>query len=144
MVYQYAYPRPAVTVDAVIFSTAEPTPRVLLIQRKHDPYAGNWALPGGFIEMDEPLGTAVRRELKEETGLEGVTLSQLGAYGDVERDPRGRTISIVYWGRIASPPTDLVADSDAAALSWFAVDSLPPLAFDHTQIIADARKAAAL
>jgi 8-oxo-dGTP diphosphatase len=144
MVYQYAYPRPAVTVDAVVFSTGEPTPRVLLIQRKHDPYAGHWALPGGFIEMDESLSAAVRRELKEETGLEGVALSQLGAYGDVERDPRGRTISIVYWGRIPSPPTDLVADSDAAALGWFALDSLPSLAFDHAKIIADAREATAL
>src|SRR6476660_8062009 len=93
--YTYDYPRPAVTVDVVIV-TREPTPRVLLIKRKHDPYAGRWALPGGFVDMDEPLEDAARRELLEETGVRLARLEQLHTFGDPDRDPRGRTVSVVY------------------------------------------------
>ena len=146
MVYQYDYPRPAVTVDAAIFRPAAKglPPQILLIQRRHDPYGGSWALPGGFLEMDESLSHAAQRELAEETGLTGVALQQLGAYGDVGRDPRGRVISIVFWGKIDDDHGMLRADSDAAAVAWFALDRLPLLAFDHATIIADACRAAGL
>src|SRR3954451_4124928 len=93
--YCYEYPRPAVTVDAVIV-TREERPRVLLIRRKHDPFAGQWAIPGGFVNMDESLDDAVRRELQEETGVKASRLEQLHTFGDPSRDPRGRTISVVY------------------------------------------------
>ena len=138
MVYQYDYPRPAVTVDAAVFAISGGTVKILLIQRKHDPFAGFFALPGGFVEMDESLDHAAKRELAEETGLDGVPLTQLGAYGDVGRDPRGRVISVVFWGKLAAPPDGLRADSDAAALGWFPLAALPPLAFDHNKIITDA------
>src|SRR5437660_12557768 len=97
--YTYDYPRPAVTVDVVIV-TQEKKPRVLLIRRKHDPFAGMWAIPGGFVDMDEPLEAAARRELHEETGLEADRLEQLYTFGDPDRDPRGRTISVAYLTRV--------------------------------------------
>src|SRR5690242_1603604 len=97
--YCYEYPRPAVTVDIVIV-TRERRPRVLLIRRKHDPFAGVWAIPGGFVDMDESLEAAARRELREETGVEVAELEQLHAFGDPGRDPRGRTIAVAYLARV--------------------------------------------
>src|SRR5436190_20165932 len=97
--YTYDYPRPAVTVDIVIV-TREDRPRVLLIRRKHEPFQGRWALPGGFVDMDENLEAAARRELKEETGIEVAQLRQLHTFGDPGRDPRGRTISVVYLAEV--------------------------------------------
>ena len=133
--YTYDYPRPMVTVDAVVFTERDGRLEVLLIQRGRDPFAGYWALPGGFVEMEETLEAAARRELEEETGLRGVALEQLRAFGDPGRDPLGRSIDFVFRGvsdwRAQSPR---VAD-DAADARWFPVDALPTLAFDHRQIV---------
>jgi 8-oxo-dGTP diphosphatase len=135
--YSYDYPRPSVTVDIVLL-TREPTPRVLLIRRKRDPFAGAWALPGGFIEMDETLEESARRELREETGIDVSQLVQLYTFGDPGRDPRGRTISVAYLGHVDAAALTPVAADDAAEVSWFALDALPTLAFDHDRIIAQA------
>jgi 8-oxo-dGTP diphosphatase len=137
--YAYDYPRPSVTVDVVVV-TRERRPRVLLIRRKHDPFAGKWAIPGGFIEMAETLEESARRELREETGLEVGELAQLGAYGDPNRDPRDRIISVAYLARIDAPPDGLEAADDAKELAWHRLDALPELAFDHDKILAGARR----
>ena len=131
----YDYPRPSVTVDIVLL-TREPRPRVLLIRRKRDPFAGAWALPGGFIEMDETLEESARRELREETGIEAGELVQVYTFGDPGRDPRGRTISVAYRGHVDAEALRPVAADDAAEVGWFALDALPALAFDHARIIA--------
>jgi len=140
MAYTYDYPRPAVTVDCLIFSEAGPSPDILLVQRDKPPYEGKWALPGGFVEMDENLEEAVYRELKEETNLSDIALDQFRAFGELDRDPRGRTISIVYFGFLEKDRQQARAGSDARNVRWFNPDSLPPLAFDHGKIIALARK----
>lgn len=137
--FTYDYPRPAVTVDVVIV-TREDRPRVLLIRRKQEPFAGSWALPGGFVEMDEPLDAAARRELREETGLEANNLVQLHTFGNPERDPRGRTISVVYLAAVDFDAVQPHADDDAAEVGWFALHRPPTLAFDHQSILAYARK----
>jgi 8-oxo-dGTP diphosphatase len=136
--FTYDYPRPAVTVDVVLL-TREERPRVLLIRRKNEPYAGAWALPGGFIEMGETLEQSARRELREETGVEIAELVQLQTFGDPGRDPRGRTISVAFLARVDS--VEAKAADDAAEAAWFALDALPALAFDHDQILALARRA---
>jgi len=135
----YDYPRPAVTVDIVIL-TREERPRVLLIRRKHEPFAGMWAIPGGFVDMDESLEHAARRELREETGVRAGRLEQLGTFGDPERDPRGRTISVVYLARVDPGRLHPRADDDAAEVGWHRLDRLQPLAFDHAGILAMARR----
>jgi len=129
--YTYNYPRPAVTVDAILVS---PNKSVLLIERGREPYKGKWALPGGFIDMDEELETACQRELEEETGLRVGELKQFRAYGGVNRDPRHRTISVIFY---AFTEEELVtrAGDDAAKAQWFPIDMLPELAFDHEQIL---------
>jgi 8-oxo-dGTP diphosphatase len=137
--YTYEYPRPAVTVDIIIV-TRERTPRVLLIRRKHDPFAGMWAIPGGFVEMEETLEAAARRELREETGLDVADLEQLYAFGDPGRDPRGRIIAVAYLARVDAAKVKPLAADDAADVGWHRLDRLPPLAFDHAQILACARK----
>jgi len=132
--YVYDYQRPSVTVDIVIL-TQEPSPRVLLIRRKHEPFAGAWALPGGFVDPGEPLAAAAKRELYEETGLEGIDLEQLAAFGDPNRDPRGWTISIAFLARVDAGARAVAAD-DAAAVGWHRLDKLPKkLAFDHDKIL---------
>jgi 8-oxo-dGTP diphosphatase len=136
--YTYEYPRPAVSVDIVIV-TRETKPRVLLIRRKHDPFAGAWAIPGGFVNMDEPLDDAARRELFEETGVRAKELVQLGTFGDPGRDPRGRVISIAYLALVDPKRLKPVAADDAAEVAWFALARPPKLAFDHKDIIACAR-----
>jgi len=136
----YEHPRPAVTVDAAVLREPARGGRVeaLLVQRGRPPFAGAWALPGGFVGIDEDLPAAAARELAEETGLRGLSLHQLGAYGRPERDPRGRTISVVYWGWLpAGSGQSPRAGSDAAGTGWFAADALPALAFDHATILAD-------
>jgi 8-oxo-dGTP diphosphatase len=138
MPHTYEYPRPSVTVDVVIV-TREPRPRVLLIRRKRDPFAGAWAIPGGFVDPNEPLAAAAARELREETGVEHVDLEQLAAFGDPGRDPRGWTVSIAFLARVAADTAATAAD-DAAAVGWHPLDVLPqPLAFDHDKILARAR-----
>lgn len=135
MSYTYKYPRPAVTADCVVI-TKEAEPKVLLIQRGFDPYKGYWALPGGFMNMDETTNECAIRELKEETGLEVPSLYQVGAFSKVDRDPRGRTISIAYLAVIAEP-VEVKGEDDAVKAEWFPINSLPELAFDHLDIISE-------
>lgn len=135
----YEYPRPAVTVDIVIV-TREAKPRVLLIRRKHDPFAGQWAIPGGFVEMAESLEDAARRELQEETGVTATKLVQLHTFGAPDRDPRGRTISVAYLARVDPKRLKPRADDDAADVGWHPLHRLPALAFDHAAILVHARR----
>ena len=137
MSFTYKYPRPAITVDAAIFRKSEDAWRILLIKRKHPPYERIWALPGGFVNMDETLETAAARELQEETGIEVDTLQQLKAYSAINRDPRYRTISIVFTGILNKFISPVAAD-DAAKAGWFRIEQIPSLAFDHTEIVHDA------
>lgn len=136
MSYTYKYPRPAVTTDCVVF-TQEEEPKVLLIQRGNEPYKGCWAFPGGFMNMEETAEECAIRELKEETGLTVTRIQQIGAYSKVDRDPRGRTVSIAYLA-IVDAPTAVSGMDDAAKAAWFPLASLPDLAFDHQDIMADA------
>ena len=129
----YDYPRPAVTVDIVVFSSDALD--VLLIQRKHPPFEGHWALPGGFIEMEEPLEASALRELEEETGVTDVALTEVGVFGAPSRDPRGRVVTIAYATVVEKPTLTLEAGSDASEVAWFANMDLPKLAFDHSEII---------
>ena len=135
--YSYPYPRPTVTVDVACFAEWGGRTHVLLIERGHDPFAGRWALPGGFVDEDEPLDRAALRELEEETGLAGAPIEQFRAYGDPGRDPRGHTITIVYVARFGERPA-VAGSDDARSADWFPVDALPPLAFDHDRIIPEA------
>jgi len=137
--FTYDYPRPAVTVDVVIV-TREKEPRVLLIRRKHPPFAGMWAIPGGFVDMEETLEAAARRELFEETGVRTSRLQQLHTFGDPGRDPRGRVISVVYLAQVDPGKLKPVAADDAAEVAWHGLSHPPPLAFDHAHILACARK----
>ncbi len=138
MVYTYEYQRPAVTVDMVVLAPAGDGHEVLLIKRGDDPFKGQWALPGGFMEIDEELEDAAARELEEETGLKGIALKEIGAFGKVGRDPRGRTVSIVYMAVLPSR-SDARAGDDAAEAAWFPLHAAPSLAFDHNDIIARAQ-----
>ncbi len=133
--YSYDYPRPMVTVDAVIFAVSDLGLDVLLIKRGKDPFAGSWALPGGFVEIDEGLDDAAARELEEETGLANIHLEQFYTFGNPGRDPRGRSISVAYIGLAGTPDSSMRAADDAAEVRWFPVDDLPELAFDHEEII---------
>ena len=133
--YSYQYPHPAVTVDMVIFTLREQQLQVLLVRRGGAPYKGKWALPGGFIHMDEDLETAARRELREETGVSGVYLEQLYTFGAPKRDPRERVITVAYYALIPSDKIRLQAASDAVDARWFSLDQLPRLAFDHGDIL---------
>ena len=136
MNYTYKYPRPAVTADCVVM-TLETRARVLLIERGNEPYKGHWAIPGGFLNMDETTEQCAIRELEEETGLRIDKVHQIGAYSKVDRDPRGRTISVAYLA-IIEEPLEARGQDDAAKAKWFYIDDLPPLAFDHDEIMADA------
>lgn len=136
MAYTYKYPRPSVTADCVVI-TKESDPQVLLIQRGGEPFKGRWAFPGGFMEMDETTEQCAIRELEEETGLRITEVKQIGAYSKVDRDPRGRTITVAYLARIDAP-IDVKGLDDAANAQWFPLSSLPQLAFDHADIMKDA------
>jgi 8-oxo-dGTP diphosphatase len=133
--YCYPHPRPAVTVDLVAFTVDDGIPRVLLVRRKRAPFAGNWALPGGFLEIDEPVEEAVRREVLEETGVTiAGRVRPLGFFGEPGRDPRGRTISLVHVALIRPPAPKPMSGDDAADAAWVTLQDFPQLAFDHSTI----------
>jgi len=133
--YIYDWPRPMVTVDAVVFTFFRNKAKLLLINRGKEPFKGKWALPGGFIEIDEELEIAAARELAEETGLVNVPLEQLYTFGKCGRDPRGRQITIVFMGIATKEQTKIKAGDDAAKVQWFDIDNLPnDLAFDHNEV----------
>lgn len=136
MNYTYKYPRPALTTDALIFGYDENTQdlKLLLIQRLNEPFKNMWALPGGFVDMDETVETGAVRELQEETNLKNVELEQLITASKVDRDPRGRTVSVVFWALI-NKNDDIKAQDDAKDVRWFSISDLPKLAFDHAEII---------
>jgi len=134
--YTYHYPRPALTVDCAIFCKSKNQTFVLLIQRANDPFKEMWAFPGGFVDMDEDIDTAAYRELKEETAFEGVQLEQFKTYGAIDRDPRGRTVSVVYLGSMETESLPIVkGEDDALKAQWINLNELPALAFDHEQIM---------
>lgn len=133
--YTYPYPRPMVTVDAAVFSLIGGRLAVLLIKRGRPPFLGMWALPGGFLDMDEEIGAGAARELAEETGVTGVRLEQFHAFGAVDRDPRGRVITIAYAGIADHGSLAPKADDDAADIGWMPVCDLPALASDHGHVI---------
>lgn len=137
MSFTYSHPRPMVTADTVLMRGTAAGLEVLLIKRKNEPHTGSWALPGGFVDMDEELEIAAARELAEETGVTDVPLEQFHAFGKVGRDPRGRSITIGFVGMLQSPDTSptLQAGDDAADAQWFPITNLPETAFDHTEII---------
>lgn len=132
--YIYAYPRPSVTVDIIIKRQYKNNLQILLIQRKNEPFKNQWALPGGFVDKNEPLLKAAIRELKEETNIELSELKQEYAFGDPGRDPRGHTISIIYSAIVDSNICFKAAD-DAKNAKWYNIEKLPDLAFDHLKII---------
>lgn len=117
--------------------TKEAMPQVLLIERGADPYKGCWAFPGGFMNMDETTEQCAMRELEEETGMRVTDIKQIGAYSKVDRDPRGRTITVAYLA-VVDAPVAVTGQDDAAKAEWFPIDALPPLAFDHEDIMQDA------
>jgi 8-oxo-dGTP diphosphatase len=135
MTYTYNYPRPAVTADIIILKKNVDQLNVLLIERKHAPFEGMWAFPGGFLEMDETLEDAALRELQEETGITGVELTQFHTFSKVNRDPRHRTITTVFIGFTDKKTADPEAGDDAAKVKWFSTDDLPQLAFDHKEVM---------
>jgi len=136
MPYTYEFPRPSLTVDCVIFGLDEGSKlKVLLIQRKNEPFKNCWALPGGFVDMDENLEQSALRELEEETGVKNVFIEQLYTFGEPGRDPRGRTVSVAYFALVNLAEHPVHAASDAQEANWFEMDDLPPLAFDHDLIL---------
>jgi len=140
MPHTYEYERPMVTVDIAVFCKFGKYKKVLLIQRGKQPYKDMWALPGGFIEMEEKMVDSAYRELEEETCLKEVELKQFKTYGDPGRDPRGRTISVVYFGFTTPENAKVKGADDAKKAHWFALEELPDLAFDHSIILADLLK----
>jgi len=146
MAYTYKYPRPAVTADCIVI-TKEAEPKVLLIERGDKPFKGCWAFPGGFMNMDETTEQCAIRELEEETGLKVSNVYQIGAYSKVDRDPRGRTVTVAYLA-IIDKPMDVSGQDDAAKAQWFPLTAFldkpsgkaerPELAFDHDEIMRDA------
>ncbi len=133
MAYTYKYPRPAVTADCIVI-TKEAEPKVLLIQRGDEPYKGCWAFPGGFMEIDETTEQCAIRELEEETGLKVDEVHQIGAFSKVDRDPRGRTVTVAYLAFVDAP-VEVKGQDDAANAEWFPLSALPALAFDHADIM---------
>ncbi len=133
----YKYPRPAVTVDTILLSKDDNRTKVLLIQRAYSPYENCWAFPGGFVDENEDPDHAAQRELEEETGLRGVSLTRFSFYGRPGRDPRGHTVSLIYTASVDSSELQPIAADDARAVEWFFIDDLPELAFDHRGILDD-------
>lgn len=138
MPYTYEYPHPAVTVDCVVFAIAHDELKVMLIERGETPFKSSWALPGGFVRIDESIEEAARRELEEETDLKNIFLEQLYTYGCVDRDPRERVISVAHYALVNLDEHPAHAGTDAVQAAWFSIQKLPPLAFDHAEIIEQA------
>src|SRR5579872_7107634 len=138
MPHTYQYPRAALTVDCVVFGFDGGGLKVLLIQRALEPFKAQWALPGGFVRVEETLDDAARRELAEETGLQDVFLEQLYTFGEIKRDPRERVVSVAYYALVKLSDHKAKAATDAATAEWFPVSKLPKLAFDHAGIVAAA------
>jgi 8-oxo-dGTP diphosphatase len=134
MSYRYDYPHFALTVDAVIFSKSDAGLNVLLIRRANEPFMDHWAFAGGYVNIDEVIEKAVYRELKEETNISNVTLKRFDIFDAIDRDPRERTVSVVYYGVINGSNEPIRAGDDATDAKWFPVNALPELAFDHAII----------
>ena len=137
MAYTYKYPRPAVTADCIVI-TRETEPKVLLIQRGNPPFKGAWAFPGGFMDTNETTEQCAIRELEEEAGLRLSDVHQIGAYSKVDRDPRGRTVTVAYLA-IIDEPIAVTGQDDASKAEWWPLSDLPHLAFDHYDILQDAK-----
>ena len=135
MAFTYEHARPALTVDCVVFGLDDDELRLLLVERDFEPYTGRWALPGGFVRLEETLEEAARRELEEETGITKLYLEQLYTFGDVRRDPRERVVTVAYYALVKLSDHHVRAATDARSAAWFSVADLPPLAFDHEQIV---------
>lgn len=136
MPYTYEYPRPALTVDCVIFGLDESQKlKVLLIQRANEPFKDQWALPGGFVDMNESLESAALRELEEETSVKDVFIEQLYTFGQPKRDPRGRVVSVAYYALVNLEAHPVAPASDARKVDWFEMDHIPNLAFDHDEVL---------
>ena len=140
MAYTYEHPHPAVTTDIVIFTIRQDELKVLLIKRALPPFQGRWALPGGFVNLDESLEAGARRELEEETGVKDVYLEQLYTFGAPDRDPRERVITVAYYALIPSDKIEIRAATDAEGVSWFGFEEVPKLAFDHERILKTAHE----
>lgn len=133
--YCYEYPRPAVTTDCIIFGYDISEVYVLLVERANNPYKGRWAFPGGFLDMDETTEECVKREVFEETGLSLSEVKQLLTASKVDRDPRGRVLSVVYTSKVRVEECRVIAGDDAKNAKWFRLSNIPPLAFDHKEIL---------
>jgi 8-oxo-dGTP diphosphatase len=136
----YPYARPALAVDCVVFGLDQTELKVLLIQRRLEPFQHAWALPGGFVRFNETLDAAARRELAEEAGVTDVYLEQLYTFGDLDRDPRDRVVTVAYYALAKLSDHRIRAATDAMGVGWFSLDELPRLAFDHAQIVDKARE----
>lgn len=135
MNYTYEFERPNLTVDCVVFGLDKEDLKIMLIKRKLQPFQGKWALPGGFVRIEEPLEKAALRELREETGIEKIFLEQLYTFGDIKRDPRERVVTVAYYALVNLWEHKIQATTDAEKAAWFSIDDLPALAFDHEEII---------
>lgn len=133
--YNYEYARAALTADIIVFLKEQQSTRILLIKRANTPYKNMWALPGGFMDMNESIETTATRELYEETSLKNIELTQLYTFSEIKRDPRHRTVSVVFYGFTNKNNSKAISGDDAAEVRWFNIDDLPELAFDHTKII---------
>ncbi len=140
MSFSYEFERPSLTVDCVVFGVDRSMLKILLIERDVEPFAGQWALPGGFVRMNEDLESAALRELSEETGVTKLYLEQLYTFGAVDRDPRGRVVTVAYYALVRLADHRVRAATDARDAAWYAIDDLPPLAFDHQRIVEVARE----
>ncbi len=136
MSYTYEFPRPGLTADCVVFGLSDEGPlQVLLIERGKYPFEGSWAVPGGFVEEGETPFEAAQRELEEEAGLANLPMNQFHTFGKPGRDPRGWTVTVAYWTVVRMDQVQPRAGDDAAKVGWFPVNNLPPLAFDHDEML---------
>src|ERR1700690_319004 len=135
MTYTYKYERPNLAVDCVVFGLDEEDLKIILIERNGEPYRGKWALPGGFVRIDESLDDSAKRELYEETGIQDVFLEQLYTFGEIDRDPRERVVTVAYYALVNLSDHKIQATTDSRDAAWFSVDDIPQLPFDHNRIV---------